>query len=110
MPPATAGPAAIIPGEIRPASPRPHWARVATRLNAPQTTRYPTVTRLAIRSGRPSRPLRRWRAAARRTSGAVLGTIIAVIMIHHMRKIRVAWDADHAAAVVATEPIVSCTA
>jgi hypothetical protein len=54
--------------------------------------------------------LRRWRAAARRTSGAALGTIIAVIMIHHMRKIRAAWDGDQAAVVVATDPIVSCTA
>jgi hypothetical protein len=61
-------------------------------------------------SGPSSPPLRRWSAVARRTSGAALGSIIAAIITHHMRRIRAAWDGDQGAGLMAAAPIASVMA
>ena len=71
-------------GESNAVACSPHWAAVATALNAVQTSRYPARKRPVGTSGSARSRRFRFAAAIIRMSGEADGTIIATIMTAHM--------------------------
>jgi hypothetical protein len=81
-----------------------HCKPVAARLNKAQINRYPDKN-VKVKATGWRNPVRlRFRAENNKTMDAALGTIMATIMIHHMRKTRTAYATVHGACAIITAP------
>jgi hypothetical protein len=88
----------IIMAERSPPRSSAHCATTATRLNAPHITKYPAMNAVVAERSRcegafgPASSARaspfRVTAACNSTMGAALGSIIAIIMSHHIENMR----------------------
>ena len=88
----------IIIGDNTPISSKDHWSAVAIALKLAHADTYPRVN-AAVGNRLEPRFLRSLEVlltfACSRIIGAALGSIMAIIMIHHMRNITVAYVAVH---------------